>query len=68
MSFPWAKYLELATSLALEDPTVVFQEERYRSAISRAYYAAFHRARLYLVETEIVAQRIITAVEKLYTQ
>jgi uncharacterized protein (UPF0332 family) len=52
MSFPWAKFLDLAHELAQEDVTSTYQEGQYRSAISRAYYAAFHKARLYLADTE----------------
>lgn len=52
MSFDWQEYLVLARELA-GSPTVPSTEEaRLRSAISRAYYAAFGRARLHLVADE----------------
>ena len=41
MAFNWAKYLELA--IFLQDPqNNLHQEAAYRSAVSRAYYAAYH--------------------------
>lgn len=43
MSFEWEHYLHLAQRLAQED-----DEASQRSAISRAYYAAFHTARKYV--------------------
>ena len=46
----WEKYLELARDLAHQDPALATNREaKYRSAISRAYYAAFHKAREYLI-------------------
>jgi uncharacterized protein (UPF0332 family) len=43
VSFDWRGYLTLARELAAGEP----DEARARSAISRAYYAAFHVARIY---------------------
>lgn len=51
MSFDWGGYLELADELgdaASEDALAV---ARWRSAVSRAYYAAFHHARGHLEAT-----------------
>lgn len=50
MSFQWNKYLVLAQELAGK-PVVgeVSQEAKLRSAISRAYYAAFHTAQHYIL-------------------
>ncbi len=51
MSFNWLDYLTVARELAeqAQDPAgQVAGEARLRSAISRAYYAAFHTARAYL--------------------
>ena len=41
--FKWDNYLNLAKEIALKDG-----EEFKRSAISRAYYSAFHNTRLFL--------------------
>ncbi len=43
MAFDWADYLTLAKELATRD-----DEAAQRSAMSRAYYAAFHSARSFL--------------------
>lgn len=43
MTFDWQDYLALAQRLATEP-----DDASRRSAVSRAYYAAFHAARLYL--------------------
>lgn len=45
MSFNWSEYLDLAQQLAGKAPISATQESRLRSAISRAYYAAFIQAR-----------------------
>jgi uncharacterized protein (UPF0332 family) len=45
MSFPWKEYLSLAQELSRRT-----EEACHRSAISRAYYAAFHAARAYVRE------------------
>lgn len=44
MGFEWRQFLDLAKELAKRD-----DEASARSAISRAYYAAFHWARDYVV-------------------
>ena len=44
--FDWRRYLEFARELA-QDP----REQSSRSAISRAYYAAFHYARAYVEQS-----------------
>lgn len=44
MSFNWREYLRLAKELAKQEQ----DEASQRSAISRAYYAAFHCARIYV--------------------
>ena len=41
MSFRWNDFLELATQLSVRLPDDRLTEARFRSAISRAYYAAF---------------------------
>lgn len=41
MAFDWRDYLELADELSTSG-----DEARLRSAVSRAYYAAYHRARV----------------------
>jgi hypothetical protein len=51
MSFRWARYLDLANELAGKLVVVEGREAKLRSAISRAYYAAFHHARDYVVAT-----------------
>lgn len=48
MSFNWSDYLTLAQQLAGKANISSSQESRLRSAISRAYYAAFIQARNYL--------------------
>ncbi len=45
--FNWAEYLLLAKELAEDN-----SEAKKRSAISRAYYAAFHIAAQYLVDND----------------
>jgi len=45
MSFNWSDYLTLAKSLAKQESDPLLSDEAYkRTAISRAYYAAFHSA------------------------
>ncbi len=51
MSFDWSRYLDLAQELIRQAEHSPYAEADLRSAISRAYYAAFHQARLYLKET-----------------
>ena len=61
MSFNWDQYLDLASELAGKPPkTPSTEEARLRSAISRAYYAAFCRAR-----NELRDQRGVVNVEKM---
>jgi uncharacterized protein (UPF0332 family) len=45
-SFDWTRFLDLAKELAARPA-----EANQRSAVSRAYYAAFHEARRYLMRT-----------------
>lgn len=49
MSFDWSEYLILAQELASTSITSALEEAKLRSAISRAYYAAFCKARNYLI-------------------
>jgi uncharacterized protein (UPF0332 family) len=44
--FDWSTYLELATQLAQQE-----HEQHARTAISRAYYAAFHHAKRFIEST-----------------
>jgi uncharacterized protein (UPF0332 family) len=53
MSFIWDHYLELAERLLALPSGVTDGEAYWRSAISRAYYAAFHESRVYLQDPEI---------------
>ena len=48
MSFNWEEYLHLAEELTGITNSLAGEEARLRSTISRAYYAAFIRARNYL--------------------
>ena len=48
MSFNWAEYLHLAEELTEIASSIAGEEACLRSTISRAYYAAFIRARNYL--------------------
>jgi hypothetical protein len=52
MNFDWLEYLNLAEELAGRSGSSSNQEAKLRSAISRAYYAAFIKARNYLRDTE----------------
>jgi len=45
MSFDWTEFLHLAKELAGRGKTAPAQEAKLRSAISRAYYAAYCKAR-----------------------
>ena len=51
--FEWEDFLDLAESLASQPSN----EAAARSAISRAYYAAFHAGRDYLVRAKIPIDR-----------
>jgi uncharacterized protein (UPF0332 family) len=50
MSFHWSEYLDVAQELAeqAKNAPAELQEARYRASISRAYYAAFGKARDHL--------------------
>jgi uncharacterized protein (UPF0332 family) len=48
MSFDWLEYLRLAHELVAPSTGTASREARLRSAISRAYYAAFKMAFAYL--------------------
>ena len=48
MSFDWSEYLKLARELAGQTTTPSNQDAKLRSAISRAYYSAFCKARNHL--------------------
>ena len=48
MSFDWSEYLTLAQELTSASISSPIQEAHLRAAISRAYYAAFCKARNYL--------------------
>lgn len=45
MSFDWHEYLNLARELQRNKQMGSAEEARLRSAVSRAYYAAYHAAR-----------------------
>lgn len=47
MSFDWSKYWDVADYL-YKNPASNFKDASYRTAISRAYYAAYWIARLYI--------------------
>ena len=55
MSFNWSEYLALAQQLAGKAQISATQESRLRSAISRAYYAAFIKGRNYLRDEESIS-------------
>lgn len=48
MTFDWLDYLTLAQNLAGQT-VIVSEQAKLRSAISRAYYAAFHQAKQVLI-------------------
>jgi len=48
MSFDWNEYYQLSRELAGLATGIATEEAKMRSAISRAYYAAFCKARDYL--------------------
>lgn len=54
MSFDWREYLTLAEELAGRAKIAPAEEARLRSAVSRAYYAAFCKARNRLRDQERV--------------
>lgn len=51
MTFDWLDYLTLAQNL-VEQTVIVSEQAKFRSAISRAYYAAFHQAKQVLEEKD----------------
>ena len=61
MSFDWSEYLALAQQLAGKANISATQESRLRSAISRAYYAAFIQARNFLRDREGVVIPTLSA-------
>lgn len=52
MNFDWSEYLKLAQELAGQVIKPASKEAKLRSSISRAYYAAFCKARNYLRDAE----------------
>nr|QNO49446.1 hypothetical protein OCBBGKCP_00003 [Methanosarcinales archaeon ANME-2c ERB4] len=48
MTFDWSEYLKLAQELAGDDVSSPGEEAKLRSSVSRAYYAAFCKARNHL--------------------
>jgi uncharacterized protein (UPF0332 family) len=52
MSFDWSQYLTLALELAGRSGCKASKEAKLRSSVSRAYYAAFCKARNYLRDAE----------------
>ena len=52
MSFDWTEYLYLAQEMSGQATAPSTEEARLRSAVSRAYYAAFCRARNHLRDVE----------------
>jgi len=52
MKFDWSEFLDLAQALAKQTVAPSWQEAALRSAVSRAYYAAFCKARNHLRDRE----------------
>lgn len=52
MTFDWSEYLKLAQELAGQAVGPANEEAKLRSSVSRAYYAAFCKARNYLRDIE----------------
>lgn len=52
MSFDWSEYLKVARELAGQPTAPPTEEAKLRSAISRAYYAAFIKARNFLQDKD----------------
>ena len=52
MSFDWLEYLNVAQELAGQPDRASNEEAKLRSSISRAYYAAFIKARNFLRDNE----------------
>lgn len=63
--FDWAEYLELAREMVGQgEPSGTNMEARLRCAASRAYYAAFGRARMYL--SQVIGVRDIPDTGKVH--
>lgn len=56
MSFDWSEYLSIAQELIEQAKKSSYQEAKVRSAISRAYYAAFGAARNHLRYTDNIRE------------
>lgn len=54
MRFEWSQYLTLAEELRQADENGTLYEARLRVAISRAYYAVFNTAKIYLHDKGVV--------------
>lgn len=52
MNFDWINYLILAAELSKETSTTANQQAKFRSAVSRAYYAAFNQAKIFLEDRD----------------
>ena len=52
MTFDWSEYLKPAEELAGQTVSLVSREAKLSSSVSRAYYAAFCKARNYLRDIE----------------
>lgn len=52
MTFDWSEYLELAQELAGDGAGSSNEEAKLRSSVSRAYYAAFCKARNHLRDVD----------------
>lgn len=52
MTFDWSEYFNLARELAGQATSPANQEAKLRSSVSRAYYAAFCKARNYLRDVD----------------
>ena len=55
IKFDWSEYLNLAENLAGQADNLISEETKLRCSISRAYYAAFCKARNYLRDIEGVS-------------
>lgn len=56
MSFDWSEYWDVADYL-YKNPASNFEDASYRTAISRAYYAAYWIARLYIEKLGVTIKR-----------
>lgn len=54
-AFDWTEYLNLAGELSKDTTFQSARDARLRSAISRAYYAAFHKARITVLPPRVAA-------------